>query len=135
MEGEEKSGIRLDKWLWAARFFKTRTVAQQMINGGHVSVAGARVKPSRNVVIGDRLSIRRGDDVFHVEVRELSDKRLPASRAQALYLETDEGLQQRLAAEVARKLARIRQSEPDRRPNKRERRRLLLWKEQPSQED
>ena len=80
--------MRLDKWLWAARFFKTRTLAVEAIEGGRVSLNGDRAKPAKDVKIGDRLSIRRPPFEQVLVVRALSDQRGPASVAQALYEET-----------------------------------------------
>ena len=94
--------MRLDKWLWAARFFKTRTLAVEAIEGGRVSVNGDRAKPAKEVKIGDALSIRRPPYEHVVQVRGLSDQRGPASVAAALYEETAESKARRtvLAAEM-----------------------------------
>lgn len=90
---EEK--VRIDKWLWAARFFKTRSMASQAVSGGKVHVNGARVKPARIVLIGDEMRIRRGEVEFVVIVQGISGKRRPAREAQLLYEETEESLLQR----------------------------------------
>ena len=94
--------MRLDKWLWAARFFKTRTLAVEAIEGGRVSVNGERAKPAKEVRIGDLISIRRPPFEFVVNVRGLSDKRGPATVAAALFEETEESRARRtvLAAEM-----------------------------------
>ena len=94
--------MRLDKWLWAARFFKTRTLAVEAIEGGRVSVNGDRAKPAKEVRAGDALSIRRPPFEFAIVVKELSDKRGPASVAATLYEETEESRARRtvLAAEM-----------------------------------
>ena len=94
--------MRLDKWLWAARFFKTRTLAVEAIEGGRVSVNGDRAKPAKEVRAGDALSIRRPPFEFAIVVKELSDKRGPASVAAPLYEETEESRARRtvLAAEM-----------------------------------
>ena len=94
--------MRLDKWLWAARFFKTRTLAVEAIEGGRVSVNGDRAKPAKELRIGDTLSIRRPPFEHVVRVRELSDKRGSASVAAALFEETEESRARRtvLAAEM-----------------------------------
>jgi ribosome-associated heat shock protein Hsp15 len=97
--------VRIDKWIWAARFFKTRGVAADAVLAGHVHLNGARVKPSKNVRVGDELEIRIGTTEWTVVVAGLSDKRGPAKVAQELYRETDasriareqEALQRRLA--------------------------------------
>lgn len=97
--------IRIDKWLWAARFFKTRSIAQEAVGLGRVTVGGARVKASRELRPGDRLEIRRGDECFTVYVEALSATRGPASVAQSLYRETDESRAAREALAAARKIA------------------------------
>ena len=81
--------VRLDKWLWAARFFKTRSLAADAINGGHVHLNGARVKPSRCPNVDDELRIQKGMVEFIVHIEVLSDRRGPATVAQTLYKETD----------------------------------------------
>ena len=99
-------GLRLDKWLWAARFYKTRSLATAAVGAGDVRVAGERVKPARDVKPGDELQIRRGDDVIDVIVRGLSAVRGPAPVAQALYEETDESRMRRARAAERRAIAR-----------------------------
>lgn len=89
---------RVDKWLWAARFFKTRSLAMEAVSGGKVHLNGARTKPAREVHVGDRLTIRRGPYEWTVVVRGLSIRRGPATVAVQLYEETDESKQSRLAA-------------------------------------
>lgn len=127
----EEEKIRIDKWLWAARFFKTRSLASQAVSGGHVQVGGSRVKPSRLVQTGDTLQIRRGEEAFSVVVQGLSGRRGPASLAQALYQETDESRQDREAARKER-LEGGAALPPARRPDKRDRRKIrkLLRKEE-----
>lgn len=127
-DGEQTSvedGIRIDKWLWAARFFKTRSLAQDEIEKGRVLLAGERVKPARVVRIGDELRVRSGEVDRTVVVRGLSDRRGPASVAQALYEETPESIRARVEAQARRALYR----EPSEaiehgRPTKRDRRML-----------
>lgn len=97
--------MRIDKWLWAARFFKTRSLAQEEVGLGRVLIGGQRAKPSRDVRVGDRLEIRRGDEVFVVYVKALSNQRGPAEAARKLYRETDESLQAREAARERRQIA------------------------------
>lgn len=127
----EEEKIRIDKWLWAARFFKTRSLASQAVGGGHVQVNGSRVKPSRTVQIGDTLQIRRGEEEFVLVVQGLSERRGPAVQAQTLYQETEESRQGR---EAARQLRREGGAAlpPARRPDKRDRRKIrkLLRKEE-----
>lgn len=95
--GEDSEKFRIDKWLWAARFFKTRSLATAAIECGKVLVNDARVKPARAVVPGDMLDIRIGQLQFVVEVLALSNRRGPASEAQKLYRETDDSRERRLA--------------------------------------
>lgn len=120
---DQQKKVRIDKWLWAARFFKTRAVASQAVVGGHVHINGERVKPSRPVRSGDELRIIRGNDEFVVTVVALHDRRGPASLAQTLYDETTASVQARQKAHEQRKLmAAIRPVDPIRRPGKRDRR-------------
>jgi len=112
--------VRLDKWLWAARFYKTRTLATAAINAGEVRVARERVKPARDVKPGDELQVRRGDDVMDVVVRELSSVRAAAPVAQRLYEETDESRQRRARAAERRALAREPARDIRGRPTKRD---------------
>ena len=114
--------VRVDKWLWAARFFKTRGVAAEAVGGGKVEINGARAKPSRLVRPGDRLSIRRGPYEWTVVVKNLAKLRGPASQAQALYEETEESSRRREAAAAQMKLERPRQFDSPGRPSKKDRR-------------
>ena len=116
--------VRVDKWLWAARFFKTRSAATDAVTGGHVHVNGERVKPARDVKQGDRLEIRRGQTRFTVVVRALADRRGPASTAAELYEETPESIAEREKRRDERRLARPHGADLDERPTKRDRRRL-----------
>ena len=116
------ASVRLDLWLWAARFFRTRSLAKQAIETGKVDAAGQRAKSSRAVRIGDALAITRGDEVFEVEVRGLSEQRGPASVAQTLYAESESSRQRREAALAARRAERAGYQAPQSRPDKRARR-------------
>jgi ribosome-associated heat shock protein Hsp15 len=116
------SGLRIDKWLWCARFFRTRSLAQAAVEGGHVQVNDDRVKPSRSVRIGDRLRIQRDQERFEIEVTGIPGRRGPASEARAHYRETAESEAARLQA---RELRRLTTAGPARRPDKRERRELV----------
>lgn len=120
--------MRLDKWLWAARFYKTRALAVEEINLGRVRIAGQPVKPARDVKVGDVLSIRTGQMTREVSVLGLSNQRGPAPQAQGLYAETAASITAREAAAEARRLApepaaTIEQG----RPTKQDRRRLADW--------
>ncbi len=120
---EEK--VRIDKWLWAARFFKTRSMAAQAVSGGKVHVNGARIKPARVVQPGDELRIRRGELEFIVIVLGVSDKRRPAKEAQLLYEETESSLLQRGEMRERKRLeAANRMYGPVKRPDKRARRQI-----------
>lgn len=113
---------RIDAWLWAARFFKTRALAKQAIERGHVVIGGATCKPSHEVRIGDRLRIERGGEVFEIEVLALAHKRGSASIAQGLYRESGASVAARAAARAARQAERAGYEPPRRRPDKRARR-------------
>lgn len=115
--------LRVDKWLWAARFFKTRSLAKAAIEGGKVQLEGQRIKVSREISVGDRLSIRQGWDEKDVVVTQLSDQRRGAPEAQALYQETAESIARREKAAAARKAAGS-MARPDHRPDKQARRQL-----------
>lgn len=114
--------VRLDLWLWAARFYRTRALAKQAVETGQVDVGGQRAKASRAVRVGDALRVERSGEVFEVQVRGLSDTRGPAPVAQALYAESEES---RARREAARELARAQRNgyrAPESRPDKRARR-------------
>lgn len=113
---------RLDKWLWAARFFKTRSLAAQAISGGKVEVNGARTKPARRIRTGERLTIRRGVTQWVVVVRALNRERRPAREAVLLYEETPESREARSSEEERRRQAHTRRQRGLGRPTKRDRR-------------
>ena len=116
--------VRLDKWLWAARFFKTRGLASEAIKGGKVALNGSRTKPSREIRVGDRLEVRQGLDLKTVIVRGLSDRRGPAPVARQLYEETAESIAARERAAEQRRLANAHRQRGQGRPSKRERRQI-----------
>src|SRR5439155_8475539 len=116
--------VRIDKWLWAARFFKTRGAATEAVLGGLVQVNGARVKPARDVVVGDRVEVTRSAERWTVVVTALAERRGPASVAATLYEETPESAAQRKERAAQRKLARPLGADLGARPTKRDRRRL-----------
>jgi len=120
--------VRIDKWLWAARFFKTRGTARTAIAGGKVHLNGARVKPGRTLNVGDRLRIQRGDEEFVVTVTELTDRRGPASEACNLYTEDESARLAREAAAERRALQRAERAGRERRPDKRQRRRIIRFR-------
>lgn len=119
--------VRIDRWLWAARFFKTRALAQAAIRGGHVHLNGVRVKPSRELKIGDSLSIARGVERFDIEVLGLSEKRGPAKVAAELYEEDPASIARREAEREERRLQRQLVTGPERRPDKRARRKIIRF--------
>lgn len=123
---ESGSTTRVDVWLWAARFFKTRSLAKQAIDGGHIDVNDAGCKPARTLRVGDRLKISRAEERLEIEVLALSDWRGPASVAQGLYRETEPS---RVAREAARELHRLVGAHaPAKRPDKQARRDLRRLK-------
>jgi ribosome-associated heat shock protein Hsp15 len=119
--------IRIDKWLWAARFFKTRSLAAEAVIGGKVEVNGARAKPSRNLRIGDSLSIRRGPYEWTVTVKGVTDRRGPAAKAQLLYEETEESIRRREAVSAQLKFERPPEFDLPGRPSKKDRRAILKF--------
>ena len=118
------AGIRVDKWLWAARFYKSRGLAQKAVTGGHVHVNEQRVKPAHALQPGDRLHIRKGDLRFEVDVVDLSDRRGSATAAQALYRETQASVERRQREAEERRFRRAGAVGPESRPDKRDRARL-----------
>ena len=114
--------VRLDLWLWAARFFKTRAVARQAIDSGKIDVAGQRAKAARALRVGDAVRVTRGEEVFEVEVLALSGKRGPASAAQALYRESDASCALREQLRAQRLAERTGYRAPEHKPDKRARR-------------
>ena len=114
--------VRLDLWLWAARFFRTRSLAKQAVETGKVDIGGQRPKASRAVRVGDALRISRGEEVFEIEVLGVSDDRGPAPVAQQLYRESEASIRARADALLARRAARDGYRPPEQRPDKRARR-------------
>lgn len=121
------AAVRIDKWLWAARFFKTRALATEAVTGGKVHVNGQRVKPSRSVQVGERLQIHKGTQEFTVVVQGISVQRGPASIAQTLYEETEESRAARERLAEQRRLAAAAAPAPDERPSKRDRRKIIRF--------
>lgn len=123
--------VRLDKWLWAARFFRTRTLAKEAIDSGRVHFGGSRVKSSKEIAIGDELTIRQGSATAMTEkvviVEALSIQRGNATTAQVLYSETESSIERRAYFSEQRKLANL--ARPDNRPNKKQRRDLQRFKD------
>lgn len=124
------SSVRLDKWLWAARFFKTRSVAREAVSGGKVHLNGNRAKPGRTINIGDELRIQRGDEEYIITIIEPSIRRGPATVARTLYEESEESRARREKLAEDRKLERQKSAAPERRPDKRQRRRIVRFKQE-----
>ncbi|WP_213995103.1 ribosome-associated heat shock protein Hsp15 [Arsukibacterium sp.] len=125
---QQNDSIRLDKWLWACRFYKTRALAKTMIEGGKVHYNDQRCKASRQVEIGATVKLAQGSDEKTVVVVGLSERRLAAPLAQALYQETEASTEQRLARAELRKTNSLFAPHPDTKPDKKMRRQLLLLK-------
>lgn len=121
-ENQEK--IRVDKWLWAARFFKTRSQAAKAVNGGKVHLNGGRIKASRTVGIGDQLLVTRGNFEFKITVMGLNVYRRPAVEAQLLYEEDQESIRAREEQRQLRRLFNASHTAPAKKPNKRDRRKI-----------
>ncbi len=130
---KEEHKVRLDKWLWAARFFKTRTLAKEAIEGGKVHYNGARAKPGRIVDIGAEIKIRQGWSEKVVEVLDLSERRGSAPIAQKLYRETEESEKHREELAWQRKQLQAATMPPPRRPTKKQRRQIHRFKENSDQ--
>ncbi|HEY3487191.1 MAG TPA: S4 domain-containing protein [Gammaproteobacteria bacterium] len=120
--------MRLDKWLWAARFFKTRRLAVEAANGGKVQCNGERVKPGKNIRVGDRLLLRKDIYEYTVDIVALSPRRLSAELAQNLYRETPESITVRESRRASLEAEKAAQPYSEGRPNKRQRRQLLAAK-------
>lgn len=120
--------VRIDKWLWAARFFKTRSLAKKNVEQGKIKVTGQKCKPSRNVQIGDIVTIKKSDLVWEVKVTNLADKRGSATIAQTLYQETEESIKTRESQTLLKKAEYHSTPKPDRRPTKKQRRDIKIFK-------
>lgn len=120
--------VRLDKWLWAARFYKTRSLAREMIDGGKVHYNGQRAKPSKIVEVGAMLTLRQGSEQKTIQILAISSQRRTAAEAQFLYRETLDSIAKRDKMAEVRKLNALTMPHPNRRPDKKERRNLLKFK-------
>jgi len=120
--------VRLDKWLWAARFYKTRALARDMIDGGKVHYNGQRGKPSKIVEINAEIKLRQGNEERTVIVLALTGQRRGADEAQQMYQETEASIVNREKMAIARKMNALTMPHPDRRPDKKERRDLIKFK-------
>lgn len=117
------AAVRVDKWLWAARFFKTRQMATDAVNGGHVQLDGDRVKPGRKIAVGDQLKITKAGMTWLLTVQGLVEKRVSAKLAQTLYVETPESMAARSEYQEQRRLNVVAPA-PRTKPDKRQRRQL-----------
>ena len=129
MDDAALEAVRIDKWLWAARFFKTRSLAARAVSGGLVQVAEQRVKASRRLRRGEAVHVQRGAQAWDVVVTGLCERRRPAPEARTLYEETPESIARRTSGEARREQARMRRARGLGRPTKRERRALERWQE------
>lgn len=120
--------VRLDKWLWAARFYKTRSIAREMIDGGKVDYNGVKAKPSRTVEVGALVKVLQGNIRIEVEVLKISDVRGPATVARTLYQETEESIVKRKKQLEQLKINALLAPHPDEKPNKKDRRTLISMK-------
>lgn len=127
--------MRLDKWLWAARFFKTRSLAQQAIEAGRVKLNEQRVKPAHTLNAGDRVSVRVGETEWHIHAKALSEKRGPAEQARKLYEETDASRAERARRADLRRWGAEPAAEIKGRPTKRDRRRMEELTSPPDEPD
>jgi ribosome-associated heat shock protein Hsp15 len=123
------NGVRLDKWLWAARFFKTRSLAARACELGRVESHNQPVKPARDIKIGDMLKVTTEGGIFEVEVLALSEMRGPAAVAQTLYRETETGKEARLQAAADRKAMMQFAPAPEGRPSKKDRRKIRQFRQ------
>lgn len=121
-ESETLSEVRADIWLWAARFFKTRSLAKQALAGGKVQIGGQVIKPSRMLRVGDALSVTRANELYEITVRGLSEQRGPAPVAQALYAESEASRLKRESERELKRLANAGYRPPQSKPDKRARR-------------
>ena len=122
------TAVRIDKWLWAARFFKTRSLASKACDLGRIHSTGIQAKPAREVRAGDMLTVRNEGGEFQVEVLTLSEMRGPAAVAQTLYRETEASVAARLKLAAERKAMQEFAPLPEHRPSKRDRRRIIQFR-------
>jgi ribosome-associated heat shock protein Hsp15 len=120
--------VRIDKWLWAARFFKTRALASKSCDLGRIHSNGIQAKPARDVRVGDMLTVKNEGGEFQVEILKLSEMRGPAAVAQTLYRETEASKEARLKAAAERKAMHEFVPLPEHRPSKRDRRRIIQFR-------
>jgi len=122
--------VRLDKWLWAARFYKTRSVARDMVQSGKVTYNQQRSKPSKIVEVGGQIKLRQGNEEKNIVITQISDQRRGAPEAQLLYQETPESIKHREERNELRRLNALDNPRPDKRPDKKQRRKIIQFKAQ-----
>ncbi|MGS2721123.1 ribosome-associated heat shock protein Hsp15 [Paraglaciecola aestuariivivens] len=127
---ESQVTVRLDKWLWAARFYKTRALAKEAVQAGKVQYNGQRSKPGKIVELGAQIKIPQGYDIKEVEVLQLKEQRQGAPLAQLMYQETQASQTRREGNAEARKLSAFFSPKPDNRPDKKQRRQIIQFKQQ-----
>lgn len=128
MSADTQVSVRLDKWLWAARFFKTRAIARDMVQGGKVQYNGQRTKPSKTVELGASIKVPQGFDFKEIIVKEIREKRVGAPLAQLMYQETEESQSRREENAAARKANAFHSPRPEQRPDKKQRREIIKLK-------
>ena len=128
MMSNSKTSVRIDKWLWAARFFKTRALASKACDLGRIRSNEIEAKPARDVHVGDMLRVKNEGGEFHIEVLAISDIRGPATVAHTLYRETEESIEHRQREAAEHKAMQQYAPLPDRRPSKRDRRRIIQFR-------
>ncbi len=119
--------LRIDKWLWAARFYKTRVLANEAVGGGHVHLNGSRIKPSREIKVGDRLEVNKSPYTFKITIVALATKRGSATLAQGLYEESEDSRQRREVVQEQRRIEKAANPGPAKRPNKRDLRQIIRF--------
>ena len=126
---DNTEAVRLDKWLWAARFYKTRALAKEMINGGKVHYNGQRAKSSKLAEVGAHIRLRQGYDEKEIVIKKVSGVRQGAAIAQSLYEETPQSIQKRESNAEARRLNILHNPAPDTKPDKKQRRQIIRFRE------
>jgi len=124
---EPLTKVRIDKWLWAARFYKTRSIAKVAVDGGKIQLEGNRVRPGKEIVVGSTIKIKQGWDDKIIIVTALKDRRGTATEASLLYEETAASIESRLSNAEQRKMAQAAAPQSDSRPNKKERRQIMRF--------
>jgi len=130
VENKSPSTVRLDKWLWAARFYKTRAIAREMVQSGKVSYNNNRSKPSKIVEPGAMITLRQSNEEKEIQILIVSDQRRGAPVAQTLYAETPQSVEKREKNSQLRKMHALDNPHPEKRPDKKQRRKIIQFKTQ-----